>query len=72
LRLELARNKPGLFLEMIQEAGLRDKLGFFTMNNHTSNDKMLRHIAEAIKNVDPILRRVRCYGHSLNLAAVSQ
>ena len=57
-----------VFLEVIQEAGLRDKVGFFTMDNHTSNDKMLRHIAEEIKNFDPILRRVRCYGHSLNLA----
>jgi hypothetical protein len=56
-----------VFLEVIQEAGLRDKLGMFTMDNHTSNDKMLRHISEEIENFDPILRRVRCYGHILNL-----
>ena len=56
-----------VFLEVIREAGLQDKLGFFTMDNHTSNDKMLRHIANEIENFDPILRRVRCYGHNLNL-----
>lgn len=56
-----------VFLEVIQESGLRDKLGLFTMDNHTSNDKMLRYIAEEIDNFDPIFRRVRCYGHVLNL-----
>ena len=57
-----------VFLKVIQEAGLQDKLRFFTMDNHLSNDKMLRHIKEEIENFDPILRRVRCYGHILNLA----
>jgi hypothetical protein len=57
-----------VFLEVIQKAGLQDKLGFFTMDNHTSNDKMLCHIAEEIEDFDPILYRVCCYGHILNLA----
>lgn len=57
-----------IFLKVIQEAGLQGKLGFFTMDNHSSNDKMLHHIAEEIENFDPILRRMRCYGHVLNLA----
>jgi len=60
--------QAGMFLKVIREAGLQDKLGFFTMDNHSSNDKMLRHIAEEIENFDPNLRRIRCYGHILNLA----
>jgi len=30
---------------------------------------MLRHIAEEIENFDPVLRRVRCFGHNLNRVA---
>jgi hypothetical protein len=60
-----------VFLEVIKEAGLQNKIGFFTMDNHGSNDKMLHHIAKEIENFDPILRRVRCYGHNLNLAVLS-
>jgi len=58
-----------VFLQVIREAGLEDKLGFFTSDNHGSNDLMLRHIAEEIENFDPVLRRVRCFGHSLNRVA---
>jgi hypothetical protein len=30
---------------------------------------MLRYIAEEIKNFNPVLRRVRCFGHNLNRVA---
>ena len=30
---------------------------------------MLRHIAEEVENFDPVLRRVRCFGHNLNRVA---
>jgi hypothetical protein len=56
-----------VFIEVIKEAGLQGKLGCFTMDNATSNDKMLHYIANEIKNFDPILRRVRCFGHIINL-----
>jgi hypothetical protein len=42
-------------------------LHYCTVDNYTSNDKMLYHIVEKIENFDPIPRRVRCYGHVLNL-----
>ena len=58
-----------VFLEAIREAGLQDQLGFFTSDNHGSNDLMLRHIAEEIENFNPVLRRVRCFGHNLNRVA---
>jgi hypothetical protein len=60
-----------VFLEVIKEAGLQDVLGFFTSDNHGSNDLMLRHIADEITNFDPIIRRVRFFGHNLNLIAQS-
>jgi len=58
-----------VFLQVIREAGLQDQLGFFTSDNHGSNDLMLRHIAEEVENFDPVLRRVRCFGHNLNRIA---
>lgn len=58
-----------VFMEVIREAGLQEKLGFFISDNHTSNDKMLRHIANEIDYFDPILRRIRCFGHILNLVS---
>jgi hypothetical protein len=57
-----------VFLEVIQKASLQNKIGFFTIDNHTSNNKMLHHIAEEIEDFDPILHRVYCYSHILNLA----
>ena len=58
-----------VFLQVIREAGLQDKLGFFTSDNHGLNDLMLRHIAEEIENFDPVLHRVCCFGHNLNCVA---
>ena len=57
-----------VFLDVINEAELpKDLLGFFTMDNASSNDKMLCHIAQEIDGFDPILRRIRCFGHVINL-----
>jgi hypothetical protein len=58
-----------VFLAVIGKAGLEEYLGFFTSDNHGSNDKMLCFIAREINNFDPQLRRVRCFGHKLNLVA---
>jgi len=58
-----------VFLQVIREAGLQDKLGFFTSNNHGSNDLMLRHIVKEIKNFNPVLHRVRCFSYNLNHVA---
>jgi hypothetical protein len=58
-----------VFLEVIREAGLTDKLGFFTMDNHGSNDVMLREIGVAIEDNELPKCHVRCFGHNLNLIA---
>jgi hypothetical protein len=63
------KEQAEVFLRVIREAGLQDQLGFFTSDNHGSNDLMLRRIAEEIENFDPVLRRVRCFGHNLNRVA---
>ena len=58
-----------VFLQVIKEAGLQDQLGFFTSDNHGSNDLMLRCIAEEVEDFDPVLHQVRCFGHNLNRVA---
>lgn len=63
--------QASVFLEVIDEYGLRDRVGFFTMDNASSNDKLLRHIAYGISDFNPELRRVRCNGHIINLAVQS-
>ena len=63
--------QASVFLEVVDEYGLRDRVGFLTMDNASSNDKLLRHIAYGISDFDPELRRVRCNGHIINLAVQS-
>jgi len=58
-----------VFLQVIREAGLQDKLGFFTLDNYGLNDLILRHIVEEIENFNPVLCRVRCFGYNLNHVA---
>ena len=55
-----------VFLQVIREASLEDKLGFFTSDNHGSNDVMLRYIAEEIENFNPVLYQVYYFGYNLN------
>ncbi len=47
-----------VFLQVIREAGLEDKLSFFISDNHRLNNVMLRHITEEIENFNPILYQV--------------
>jgi hypothetical protein len=60
-----------VFLDVIDEYNLSNRIGFFTMDNASSNDKMLRYISERIDDFHPVLRRVRCNGHIINLAVQS-
>jgi hypothetical protein len=56
------------FLGVMDDYDLRTKIGYFTSDNHPSNDKMLRHIAEQILSFNAVKRRIRCNGHIINLA----
>lgn len=56
------------FLEVIDQYELRKNIGFFTMDNASSNDTMLRCLSNEIDDFDPVYRRLRCNGHVINLA----
>ena len=49
------KEQAEVFLQVIREASLEDKLGFFTSDNYGSNDVMLHYIAEEIENFNPVL-----------------
>jgi hypothetical protein len=58
-----------IFLQVKEEYQiLPDMLGFFTMDNDTSNDRMLKEVQTVIPTFDPVFRRIRCNGHVINLA----
>ena len=53
-----SKEQVEVFLQVIREAGLEDKLSFFTSDNHGLNNVMLRYITEEIENFNPVLRQV--------------
>ena len=52
-----------------------DKIGYFTLDNAGNNDTALEHIGQHLKELDiifdPIERRLRCFGHVINLVVKS-
>lgn len=60
-------------LTAIQEWGIEDKVGVIVSDNARTNDTCLQHLYQAIdpnlRPVDIRARRMRCYGHILNLVA---
>jgi len=60
-------------MRVAKEYEIVDKIGYFTGDNHGSNDKLLRHISKDLYENhdikwDPIHHRIRCHGHVTNLA----
>jgi hypothetical protein len=66
-------NMAKMLLGIIQEFELTDRLGYFMIDNADSNDTCLEHlIREMVPNAtdeDIDERRLRCWGHILNLVA---
>lgn len=61
------------FMKVINDYDIASQIGYFVGDNATSNDKMLRHISDALQErgiygFKPKQRRIRCYGHVINLA----
>ena len=57
-------------IAVIKHYGLEDRLGYFMLDNIGSNDTCVRHILMNLQpGVDPEQRRLRCFGHIINLAA---
>lgn len=55
-------------LEVIDEYGIRDKIGYFTLDNAENNDTAMNDIGKNL-GFDGRRRRGRCFGHILNLSA---
>jgi hypothetical protein len=55
-------------VRVIKDYNFGDKLGFFVLDNASSNDTCVAELAKQY-NFDPEERRLRCIGHILNLVA---
>ena len=63
-------NTAGVLVPLIQEYGIQEKVGYFVLDNASNNDTCINHILASIQpNEIPRERRLRCFGHVLNLAA---
>jgi hypothetical protein len=63
-------NMAQSIITVIEEYELKDRLGYFVLDNATSNDTCVREILRKFQpHLDPKKRRLRCFGHVVNLAA---
>jgi hypothetical protein len=53
-------------LEILESYAILDKLGYITLDNAGNMDSAAEEIAKA-RGLDPSKRRIRCFGHVLNL-----
>jgi hypothetical protein len=54
---------------IIQEFGLKERIGYFVLDNAANNDKAIQTLG-TIFNFDPVKRRLRCAAHIVNLVAI--
>jgi hypothetical protein len=69
-------NMSKYVLEVLREYDVIKNLGYFTTDNASDNDTMMTALSTALRrdfrlNYDPILHRIRCQGHIINLAVKS-
>jgi hypothetical protein len=66
-------NIGGCVWSVVEDFRLQRRLGYFTLDNATSNDTAMATIGQKLEDLgidfDPKERRLRCFGHILNLAA---
>jgi len=67
------QNLARMILDIIDEYQIRNKIGYFMMDNVTSNDTFLHCLSQELQDTDNIkydaeLHRLRCNGHIINLA----
>ena len=63
-------NMAQLIIEIIMEYDVVDKIGYFVLDNASSNDTCVRVVLQRLRpDLNPIHRRLRCLGHVLNLGA---
>jgi hypothetical protein len=66
-------NIAGCVWAVVEDFNLQRRLGYFTLDNASSNDTAMEALAGKLHDLgidfDPQERRLRCFGHILNLAA---
>jgi hypothetical protein len=63
-------NMAHSIISVIEEYELRDRLGYFVLDNVSSNDTCVREILRKLRpDLNAKNRRLRCFGHIVNLAA---
>lgn len=64
-------NQAAHFWAVVEDFQIAQKIGYFTLDNATNNDSALIEIASFLSKInitfDPIKRRLRCFGHVINL-----
>jgi len=64
-------NQANCFFNIIKPYEINDKIGYFTLDNASNNRTTMQHIAKQLMeegiSFDPIERRLRCFGHVINL-----
>jgi hypothetical protein len=64
-------NQADSIWQVAEELGITRKLGYFTTDNASSNDKAMEYLAKRSSDIgvpfDHVSRRIRCFGHILNL-----
>lgn len=74
-RSHSGENQAQVVLDVLQEYMISSRTGFFICDNATANDAAVSQILEtlepAISTAEATARRLRCFGHIINLAARS-
>ena len=66
-------NQARHFWEVVETYNLQDKIGHFTLDNASNNNTAMRCIQTYLRNhspeipFNPVTRRLRCFGHVINL-----
>ena len=64
------KNQAKAIIPVIDEYGLKEKLGYFMTDNASSNDTCVAEVIDLIRpDLDLGERRLRCMGHIINLIA---
>ena len=65
-------NQAEVVLDVLNDYGIRNKLGYMVMDNVGSNDTLINAVAASLNNEGVLYnashRRLRCNGHVINLA----
>ena len=65
-----AENMAASACEVLFFYGIIPRLGFFTLDNASTNDTVVEAILTKIRpDLEPSFRRLRCFGHVMNIVA---